>query len=320
MAEAAGVASMGVFLQPLEATRAFPPPLLTTRSLGSWGNVAAARVFRVLGQLPFARPTAAFRRSLGLPPLGTVALFRRLERDRWPILYGISPSVVPVPEDWPAYRPMTGYWWPLVTGAARSALVESTPPDRSAGASPDRSTGVSGELSAVGVAGLSGRLRRFLDEGEPPVFVGFGSMTAPGLSEHVGEFLARLGRRVVVQRGAAGLSAEGADVLVVDDEPHGPLFPRVAVVVHHGGAGTTAATLRAGVPSVCVPFTADQPFWAKRLVALGAAPPPVPLKKLTPSVIAAAEACRPAAEAVSRRLAREDGLSDAVARIEQLLS
>jgi len=108
VAEANGVPSMGAFLQPLEPTRAFPPALVTTRSLGSVGNRGAARAFRVLGQVPFARATASFRRELGLSPLGTVAAFRRMERVRWPVLYGFSPSVVPTPADWPEYRPMTG--------------------------------------------------------------------------------------------------------------------------------------------------------------------------------------------------------------------
>ncbi|GAA2656651.1 glycosyltransferase [Paractinoplanes durhamensis] len=121
-------------------------------------------------------------------------------------LYGISPSVVAVPLDRPAYRPLTGYWWPLAGGR------------------------------------LSPPLEQFLADGEPPVFVGFGSMSFSGA------VVAGLGRRVVVQRGAANLSAEGPDVLVVDDEPHALLFPRVSVVVHHGGAGTTAAALGAGPP------------------------------------------------------------------------
>ena len=143
------------------------------------------------------------------------------------------PDPVPVPTDWPAHRPMTGYWWPL-------------PGD-----------------------GLSARVRAFLDAGEPPVFVGFGSMTAPGAGEAVRGALARLGRRAVVRRGTADLSAGGPEVLVVDDEPHAELFPRMAAIVHHGGAGTTKTAARAGAPQVIVPQIVDQPYWAGRVAGLG---------------------------------------------------
>jgi UDP:flavonoid glycosyltransferase YjiC (YdhE family) len=287
VAQARGVPSMGAFLQPLEPTRAFPPPLLTTRSLGGWGNRAAARWFRLAGQAPFARQTAALRREWGLPALGPRAAFRQMEAERWPVLHGFSPVVVPPPADWPAHRPVTGYWWPGPDG------------------------------------GLSPRLRRFLDDGEPPVFIGFGSMYAPALGPLVDRTLARLGRRAVVQRGAAGLRPDRPDVLVVDDEPHAELFPRIAAVVHHAGAGTTAAALRAGVPAVCVPFTADQPFWAGRVAALGAGPPPLRPRGLTPRRLAdaidAAASCRAAAASVARRLATEDGAGLAVAEIERAL-
>ncbi|BCY11978.1 hypothetical protein L3i22_070660 [Actinoplanes sp. L3-i22] len=283
VAEARGIPSMGAFLQPLEPTRAFPPPPLTTRSLGGWGNRFAARAFRGLGQLPFARATAEFRRELGLPPLGTRAMFRRLDEERWPVIHGFSPAVVPPPPDWPAHRPMTGYWQPPPTGA------------------------------------LSARVRTFMNDGEPPIFLGFGSMTAPGLTDAVRAALSHLGRRAVVQRGAAGLSAEGPNLLVIDEEPHDELFPGMAAVVHHGGAGTTAAALRAGVPSVVVPFTADQPFWGHRIAALRAGPPPVPVRGLTArrlvSAIDAAPAFRPGAQAVSRQLRAEDGVGAAITEI-----
>ncbi|WP_436530999.1 glycosyltransferase [Actinoplanes sp. HUAS TT8] len=286
VAEARGIPSMGAFLQPLEPTRAFPPLILTTNSLGGRGNRAAGRAFRLLGQLPFARATAAFRAELGLAPLGPRAMFRRMERERWPAVYGVSPTVVPPPDDWPAHRPMTGYWWPPAG------------------------------------TGLSERLRTFLDDGEPPIFIGFGSMTAPGSADAVRGALKHLGRRAVVQRGAAGLSAEGRNVLVIDEEPHAWLFPRTAVVVHHGGAGTTAAALRAGVPSVAVPFTADQPFWGERIAALDSGPRPVPMRGLTPrrlaQAIEEAPAFRPGAAAVARRLAVEDGPGAAVAEIRKV--
>jgi UDP:flavonoid glycosyltransferase YjiC (YdhE family) len=286
VAQARGIPSIGAFLQPLEPTAAFPPPMVTTRSLGGWGNRTAARWFRVLGQAPFARATARLRRELGLPPMSPAATFRRMDRERWPVLHGFSPAVVPTPPDWPEHRPATGYWWPPATGR------------------------------------LSPALRRFLDDGDPPVFIGFGSMCSPGLGAVVERAVARLGRRVVVQAGTAGLSVTGRDILVVGAEPHAELFPRVAVAVHHAGAGTTAAALRAGVPAVCVPVTADQPFWAARVSALGAGPPPLPARRLTPDrLVAAVHAAADfsgGAQRTARRLSTEDGVGRAVAEIQRI--
>lgn len=286
VAEATGAASMGAFLQPLEPTRAFAPPLLTTRSLGGGVNRAAASAFRVAGQLPFARSTAEFRRELGLPPLGPAAMFRRMEAEQWPAVYGFSPSVVPVPPDWPARRPVTGYWWPPVT------------------------------------TGLSARVRQFLDDGEPPVFIGFGSMVAGDVAAVLDRTVGRLGMRVVMARGCGAARVPEKNVLVIGDEPHAELFPRMAAVVHHGGAGTTAAALRAGVPAVTVPFTADQPFWARRVAALRAGPEPIPRRRLTPDrlarAIAAAPDFRPGARAVADRLTGEDGTATAVRHIESV--
>nr|GID88016.1 hypothetical protein Ade03nite_69400 [Actinoplanes derwentensis] len=287
VAEARKIPSIGVFLQPLDPTREFPPPLLTTRSLGAWGNKAAARSLRLLGQLPFARQTAALRHELGLPAAGPTAMFRRMEAEQWPVLYGFSPAVVPSPPDWPVWRRTIGYWWPRAD------------------------------------AGLSPTLQHFLDDGDAPVYIGLGSMSPPGAGDLISRTLTRLGRRVVVQRGAAGLSAGQRNVLVVDDEPHAALFPRVAVAVHHAGAGTTAAALRAGTPSVCLPFTADQPFWAQRVAAIGAGPPPLHRRALTPGRLAAAIASaggyREGAALIGSRLATEDGVSQAVAEIERRL-
>jgi sterol 3beta-glucosyltransferase len=285
VAEARGIPSVGAFLQPLDPTRAFPPALLTTRSLGGWGNRTAARWLRLLGQVPFVSQTGALRRELGLQDFGPAATFRRMEAEQWPVLYGFSPAVVPPPADWPAWHPVTGYWWPPVDTE------------------------------------LSPALQRFLDSGDPPVYIGLGSMSPPGVGDLISRTLPLLGRRVVVQRGAADLSADHRDVLVIGDEPHTALFPRVAVAVHHAGAGTTAAALRAGTPSVCLPFTVDQPFWAWRVAALAAGPPPLHRRALTPERLAAAidsaGAHRDGATLIASRLATEDGVGQAVAEIER---
>ena len=97
------------------------------------------------------------------------------------------------------------------------------------------------------------------------------------------EALAKSGQRGLLLTGWGGLRTELVpdNVFVVDSAPHSWLFPRMAAVVHHGGAGTTAEGLRAGVPSVIVPFVLDQPFWGARVKALGLGPDPIPQKHLT---------------------------------------
>jgi UDP:flavonoid glycosyltransferase YjiC (YdhE family) len=137
----------------------------------------------------------------------------------------------------------------------------------------------------------------------------------------------RAGVRAVVQAGWAGLSGgdvdgHGDDVLSVGDVPHDWLFPRTAAVVHHAGAGTTGAGLRAGVPAVAVPVLTDQPFWASRLHRLGVAPPPLPLPDLTAESLAAAITtcvCEPAlrrrAAGLARRVAAEDGAGRVLAHV-----
>jgi UDP:flavonoid glycosyltransferase YjiC (YdhE family) len=122
---------------------------------------------------------------------------------------------------------------------------------------------------------------------------------------------------MVIQSGWASLGAavqDDDDVIVIGEAPHDWLFPAMAAVVHHAGAGTTAAGLRAGIPTVGVPMITDQPFWASRVTALGAGPKAVPYKSLSAESLAAAiseavsrDSYRSRARAIARQLAGEDG-------------
>jgi sterol 3beta-glucosyltransferase len=114
-------------------------------------------------------------------------------------------------------------------------------------------------------------------------------------------------------------------IFKIDQAPHSWLFPKTAAVVHHGGAGTTAAGLRAGKPSVIIPFFGDQPFWGKRVHDLGAGPKPIPQRKLNADRLAEAlveavtnRGMMEAAAEMGRRIRRENGVADAVALIEKL--
>ena len=176
-------------------------------------------------------------------------------------------------------------------------------------------------------APLDPELDAWLSDGEPPVFVGFGSMSGAGTDRVEGiivESVAATGRRCIVGAGWAGL---GTNALpkgwrVVRDAPHALLFPRTSVVVHHGGSGTTASALRAGVPQVLLPLILDQFHHAHRLHLAGIAPSPVPMEKITAATLTDAiqtaltlpEGKR---EAAAARLRASDGRGEIVQRIER---
>ncbi|MFF8726688.1 glycosyltransferase [Streptomyces sp. NPDC015171] len=287
LAEATGLPSLGVHLQPAAPTGDFPPVVTGARSLGRAGNRAAGRFALRMTDRVYEPAVTELRRTLGLPPLTAAAMRRRRERADWPVLHGFSTALVPRPADWRPGLEVAGTFWPHVGPGER----------------------------------LPDALEDFLRAGPRPVLVGFGSMAA-GEGERLGGIavaaLRRAGLRGILQSGAAGLAADGDDVLAVGDVPHALLFPRLAAVVHHAGAGTTAAALRAGVPAVAVPVTADQPFWATRLAALGAAPAPLPLRALTAERLAAAlglVTTRQAYTAAAGRAARHMGGEDGAARV-----
>jgi UDP:flavonoid glycosyltransferase YjiC (YdhE family) len=207
------------------------------------------------------------------------------------VLHGYSAHVLPRPADWRQGIEVVGYW----------------PAPQPAGWSPPAD------------------LLDFLDAGSAPVFIGFGSMAAGQdgwLSEVVAEAVRRAGVRAVVQAGWAGLESAGPDVLTIGDAPHSWLFPQMAAVVHHGGAGTTGAAFIAGTPSVAVPVYADQPLWGERVRALGAGPAPLPFNTLTAQTLAErirdlqTGRYRTAAAEIGRRVRTEDG----AARVVEALS
>jgi sterol 3beta-glucosyltransferase len=174
-------------------------------------------------------------------------------------------------------------------------------------------------------------LSRFLAAGPAPVFVGFGSIAGRSPSQTTALVLEALqiaGQRAVVVTGWGGLCTIQAPATVqfVDAAPYEWLFPHTAAVVHHGGAGSTAEGLRAGKPSVICPFFGDQPFWGKRVYALGAGPRPLPQKGLTAQALALAiktavtdAGIRRRAEALGEKLRAEKGVQRAVQLIHAAL-
>ena len=175
-------------------------------------------------------------------------------------------------------------------------------------------------------------LKRFLNSGEPPVSLSLGSMSGieSARTEKIfaltAQALKRAGKRGVLLSNQNGIDVAGMPdgVIGVGGEvPYDWLFPRVAVAAHHGGAGTVAAALRAGVPSVVIPILPDQVFWAWRVAALGAGPAPIPPKRLTPDRLSAAilEATtdpemRRRCRLLSDKISAENGIGRAVRAFE----
>ncbi|MDQ2995642.1 MAG: glycosyltransferase [Chloroflexota bacterium] len=140
--------------------------------------------------------------------------------------------------------------------------------------------------------------------------------------------LAETGQRGLLARGWGGLAATEVpdNVQLIDAAPHDWLFPRTTAVVHHGGAGTTAAGLRAGKPTVICPFLGDQPFWGTLVHARGVGPEPIPQRRLTAARLAAAihtaiqdSEIQQRAAALGARISAEDGVANAIAIIEQVV-
>lgn len=293
-----GIPHVTAQLQPLLPTGAFPAPLLPAPPLRTAGiNRISHHLSELLYWQGLRSLVNSARRASGLAPLPWYPTLARAVQGGMPALFAYSPRLLPKPADWPEAAHVTGFWF-LDSPAAYTA-----PP----------------------------ALTAFLANGAPPVYIGFGSMNTRD-PRRTGELALRAlelsGRRGILLRGWGGLDADElpANVIMIDDVPHAWLFPQLAAVVHHGGAGTTAAGLRAGVPTVIVPFFADQPFWAEHVARLGVGPAPIPRRHLTADNLARAiehattPAVRARASEVGREIAAEQGLKAAVSSIEQTVS
>jgi sterol 3beta-glucosyltransferase len=265
--------------------------------LGGWYNRMTYSFVNGLMGLSAGKHVNAWREAHGLSPQKRFDILHTTDGKDIPVLHGFSRHVVPQPSDWPKTASTTGYWFL----------------DESDGWSPPA------ELEA------------FLEAGPPPVYVGFGSMAGRDprrLTEAVISALQQAGVRGILATGWGGLKAGVLPkaILQIDQIPHAWLFPRMAALVHHGGAGTTAAALRAGRPSVFVPFFGDQHFWGWRVHTLGAGSQPIPQKKLTVEKLATAiedvtsnPAIRSKAEDLGGKIRSEDGIGNAVKVIERIM-
>jgi sterol 3beta-glucosyltransferase len=299
IATARQIAHVSLHLTPVIPSRSFPSAVITQRGrwrqLGPLNRVSHQLVFEMFWRA-YRDEISAMRQELGVPPASR-AMLRTIARGEAPCLLGYSQTLFPTPGDWPNSAHPAGFLEPWTELRAR-----------------------------LGEHGVPPELDDWLQAGSPPVFLGFGSMPVldtKSLLRTIRATLADLGVRGILAAGWSELDADSDDTLfVIDEVDHQSLLPRCAAAVHHGGAGTTHASLAAGTPTlICSVFT-DQPFWGSqcRRLGVGATFPFARLnaKRLSDGLRAVLDG-RVAARAkeVARRMAEEDGVANAVARIEE---
>lgn len=223
--------------------------------------------------------------------------FQLLQRLQVPYSYLWSQTLIPKPADWADHLSVTGFSF-LKLGSSY------TPPED---------------------------LTVFLEAGPSPVYIGFGSIVVDDpakLTKLIFDAVKLAGVRAIVSKGWGGVGAGDVpdNVYLIGNCPHDWLFQRVSCVVHHGGAGTTAAGIAFGKPTVVVPFFGDQPFWGQMIARAGAGPKPVPYKKMTAESLAESitfaltDDVKIAVQKMADQIAAEDGAGDTLRAFEQNLN
>lgn len=296
IAEKLGIPSAPAFMIPSYPTREFPVPQGDLPDSPVWNKVLFNLTLQASWTM-FRGAVNRFRKQqLHLPKVP--ASYRHwLENPKSPVLLNYSAHVLPRPADWPEHIQVCGYWFlPIPPGW--------TPPPE---------------------------LTNFLDAGEKPIYIGFGSMSdrnAASKTNAILDAIQQTGQRAILARGWGGLRADElpGNIFMIDDVPHEWLFERVSMVIHHGGAGTTAAGIRAGVPSIIVPHFADQFFWGRQVHKLGVGPQPIPVQKLTPILLMhAIQTClsnmsiRECARQLGETIRAEDGLRQTKTLLERMI-
>ncbi len=295
IAEKLDIPLVQAYVFPFTPTQEFPSVL--TPKIPNVLNRFSHQLARQLMWQGFRSSDSIARKQvLNLPAAPFLGPFGSKSTRNMPILYGFSPSVIPSPSDWNGNTHITGYWF--------VEEAENWQPPTA--------------------------LLDFLQSGSPPVYIGFGSMSSRNpeqTADLIIQALARTNQRAILLSGWGGLQKANTpdSIFMIDSVPHSWLFPRVSAVIHHGGASTAAAGLRAGVPSVVIPFFGDQPFWGQRIADLGVGTKPIPRKRLTVERLANGiqeavtnEQMRQRAADLGKQIQAEDGIKSAVEIISQL--
>ena len=290
IAEKLGIPLHLMFTMPWSPTQSFPHPLANIMSSNADSGITNFISYALVDMLTWqglGDVINKFReRSLGLEPVSIMWAPGMASRLRIPWTYCWSPALIPKPADWGSYIDISGFFF--------LNLASNYIP------APD--------------------LAEFLASGPPPVYIGFGSIVVDdpnAMTKMVFEAVKKTGQRALVSKGWGGLGADEfgvpEGVFMLGNCPHDWLFKHVSCVVHHGGAGTTAAGIAAGLPTVVVPFFGDQPFWGAMCARAGAGPFPIPYKDLNSDKLAnqISEALKPAslerAAELAKKIRSEDG-------------
>lgn len=281
IAEKMGIPLHMMFTMPWTATRAFPHPLANIESSNTdvvLTNYVSYALVEMLTWQGLGDVINRFRtKVLDLEPLSLIWAPGLLTRLHVPTTYCWSPALIPKPNDWGREINIPGFYF------LDLATAYTPEPD----------------------------LAAFLESGPPPVYIGFGSIVVDDpnkLTRMIFDAVTAAGVRALVSKGWGGLGADSVGipegVFMLGNCPHDWLFKKVSCVVHHGGAGTTAAGIKTGTPTVVVPFFGDQPFWGSMIAKAGAGPSPIPYKKLTAESLAEAitTALKPETQARAKEL------------------
>ncbi|MCJ1475180.1 hypothetical protein MMC13_003840 [Lambiella insularis] len=301
-AERLGVPLHLMFTFPMSPTQQFPHPLCNIKQSNVDANytnfmtypLVEMMMWQGLGDL-----VNKFReQTLGLEPVSTLWAPGQLFRLKVPYTYLWSPSLIPKPADWGPEIDITGFVFLDLASSFK-------PPET---------------------------LIRFLDSGDPPVYIGFGSIVVDDPDKFtvlIFEAVKKAGVRALVSKGWGGLGDEDNtpdNIYMLENTPHDWLFPRVKAVIHHGGAGTSAIGLKCGKPTMVVPFFGDQPFWGAMVANAGAGADPVPYKSLTIDKLADGikQLLTPQAQANAEKIAKSirkegDGAINAVSSFHRRL-
>ncbi|KAF2768855.1 UDP-Glycosyltransferase/glycogen phosphorylase [Teratosphaeria nubilosa] len=266
-AEKMGIPLHIMFTMPYSPTQAFPHPLANIQSSNADPHLTNYISYALIDMLTWQGLGDIINRfrqkSLGLEPISLMRAPGMLQRLKIPHTYCWSPALIPKPKDWGQQISISGFFF------LNLALNYTPAPD----------------------------LKDFLDAGPPPVYIGFGSIVLDdpdGMTKLIFDAVRKSGQRAFVSKGWGGFGADQIEggipdgVFMLGNVPHDWLFKHVSCVVHHGGAGTTAAGITAGKPTVVVPFFGDQPFWGAMVARAGAGPDPIPHKQLTADKLAEA--------------------------------
>ncbi|MET0535494.1 MAG: glycosyltransferase [Steroidobacter sp.] len=287
-AEYLRVPAIGTGLIPLNPTREFPSPFLPPGMVPRWLNNTSHHFVNQLLWRAFRKATNRARANVCHLPA------RKSLWTTHPMLYGVSPGLLPKPSDWPANATVCGQW-----------LLPSS--------------------SWLPPADLCD----FLQRGDPPLYVGFGSMVGFDRKRMMRAVVAGVGgRRALFYPGWSGVETSDLpdNFFVIGETPHDWLFPKTSLAIHHGGSGTSHSACRAGVPSVVVPFAGDQFFWADRLRNAGVAARVANGKSLDAAslsqsiAIAESEPVRLRARTLGKQMRVENGLNNAIAAIEAIMA